>query len=99
MKESENCLTPEELQLTEELLRQSFCHMQAQAHDSLAERHRAVCRHGNRRHLRTYTLLMLALMTFTGFLVAQHYPYVMKVPVGTDREVVNLYTDQLIALI
>ena len=99
MKENERSLTPEELQLTEELLRQSFCRMQAQAHDSLAARHRAVCRRGDRRHFRAFALLMLALLSFTGALVAQRYPYVMKVPAGTDREVVNSYADQLIALI
>ena len=99
MKGNEQYLTPEELQLTEELLRQSFCRMQAQAHAGLAERHRAVCRRGDRRHFRAFALLMLALMTVTGLLVAHRYPYVMKVPAGTDREFVNLYANQLIALI
>ena len=99
MKENEKSLTSEELELSETLLRQTLFRMQAQARDSLAERHHAVCRRGDRRHFRAFALLMLALMTVTGLLVAQRYPYVMKVPAGTDREFVNRYTDQLIALI
>lgn len=99
MKENEKSLTSEELELSETLLRQSLFRMQAQARDSLTERHHAVCRRGDRRHFRAFALLMLALMTVTGLLVAQRYPYVMKVPAGTDREFVNRYTDQLIALI
>lgn len=98
MNEKNRIPSPEESQLTEELLRLSCRRMQARASRTLAANHRTASRRGNRRYFRAFALLMLMLMTATGLLVAQRYPYVMNVPAGVDRETVNRLADQIIML-
>ena len=94
--EEEKLLTPEEQMLRDTVLRLSCLRMQEQAGECLKKGHRDACRRGGRHCFLAFALLMMLLLPAAGSLTAARFPYVMRTPLGADREAVDLYATSLI---